>query len=334
VVATAYPIDAFSVSGSHLAYLEVGEIYRYSIPRHRRVPLAFLAGDPFGDFGDLLLTGKRVWWSEGSAGNSESGWALRSALRPGRKPTLDQGLYQAGSGGTGLAGWDGIGTTFVYATVDLLGDDYNYSGGNATVTGSHLYRVSMSSSGLHTNEVPGTPGGADVAVSSGRVALVPITAGGTWSSESGYSTTVEIRDLATGALLRTLQAQHWVEAIGLSHSLAVFLTTGPGFSRWWIERYSLATGERLGVASIPAPDILAGFAMSGNRVVYITGDLRSRRREIWLMRADSGKTKVLYRNPWVRHVEIEGNRVFWVEGGTDLHPNRYRIQELALGKAR
>jgi hypothetical protein len=217
--------------------------------------------------------------------------------------------------GTDVGPTAGAGTTFLFSSHDLKASPTctPFSGEMGLVTASRLTRVSAGPSGLQMADVPGASGATLTGVpfsrtlvfAAGRVALVPLEIG-----QSPYHSAdhVEIRDVATGALLSQFSPAGAIKALALSQSAAVVLVRDTNGDTW-IEHRAIATGalERswpVRKAIFPALDV------HGPRIVYRIG------AEIRVLRMDTGRSRLLHRvtSPTfftIGDVQIEGNRVVW-----------------------
>ncbi len=322
VLTTAGTIAELAAGGSRIAWLQYDDssIHGYSFSTHRKTRLARAGSANYPDVGGLTVAGARIYWREGFASNSEFGWRLRTATRL-RSTMLAHGRYECGSGGTGLGGVAGSGSIFLYSTYKLAGEDCEAAGDYSTVTASRLFRVTASQRRLRTRGVPKAPGTTRLAYTGGRVASVPLV-NGVELADQHLSKTVEVRDARSGALVRRFETSAYVWALALSSRRVIVLVAERGGTDWRIERYSVRTGARLGTTPVPPPAHGASLDVAGSRVVY--GGRRAGRQTILLVRADTGRTKVLYRGP-AREIQIAGRRVVWVDG-------RDQIKEITLGK--
>ena len=151
--------------------------------------------------------------------------------------------------------------------------------------------------------IPTAPGAVALAASAGRVAVVPGT-------PSTYDPTsfIELRDVASGALLRTITAVGNVRALAFWGTKIAAIVEKPTGAKM-IERYDTDTGALLGSTWV-SPGIAAELDMAGNWIVYRTG------RMIQLMNAISGAKQLLLQPSFTPiGLSIEGRRVAWAVDG-------------------
>ena len=201
-----------------------------------------------GYFGRLVLAGARVYWAQSQGGNSSRTWSIWTTPAPGQATKLLERAVDCGAAcscsppalGTDLGNTDGAGSTFLFTSRDMAPSPTCPPGGDeGIVTASRLTRVTAGPSGLVMGDVPGAPGGVGStnAYAAGRVALVPLENGEPPNHDPGR---VEIRDVATGALVSQFTPAAPVRAVTLSQSVAAVVTKMRGSAR--IETYDVQTG--------------------------------------------------------------------------------------------
>jgi hypothetical protein len=294
---------------------EGNAVYRYSFATGRttRLTTPWCNVTSTGYFGRLVLAGKRAYWAQAQGGNTQRTWSLWTAADPGRRTKLTQGHIECASDcsclpslGTDLGRTAGAGTTFLFSRHDLTASPTctPASGEQGIVTASWLTRVAAGPSGLQMADVPGSTGAATLAYAAGRAAMVPLEVGRSPHQSAGR---VEIRDVATGALMSQFTPVGTVKALALSQSDALVVVKDADGAR--IERRSIATGAL--EASWPVRSgIFPSLDVHGLRVVYRVGT------EIRVLRMDTGGSRLLHRVTaptffTIGDVQIEGNRVVW-----------------------
>jgi hypothetical protein len=317
VARTTAVVESLSPDDNQLAWLEEPDIrcarvYRYSFVTRERTQLTRTrcSGSSGGQFGPLVLSGRRAYWAHVEGGNTEEQWAIETAARPFAVSKIARGSMQCGGPGecndcgqlgTGLgplAGGDG---TLVYSTYDLVGAPGCPAPQPGLVSSSATYRVTATSSGFHRSKVPGARGGALLAFGSGRIALVPYANG---QPTTQPESRVEIRDAVSGTLVGELRPVGEIEAIAVWRGWAAVLVKDPAGQRW-IERYTVFGGPRVGRTAV-GPAVGRTLDIGGGRIAYCVGP------EVRVIRLDTGIShlvKTLVRKPG--DVEIEGNRVVW-----------------------
>ena len=328
VLTTALPITELSFDDSRLAWVQHAphpvcgsdnsfSVHRYSFVTHRasRLISPRCIFTSTGYFGRLALTGARAYWAQSQGGNSERTWSIWTASTPGQTTKLIERAVNCGAAcscapptlGTDLGGTTGAATTFLFSTQDMAPSPGCPPGGDSgIVTASHLTRVTAGSSGLVMGDVPGAPGsvGPILAYAAGRAAVVPLEPGESPNHDPGR---VEIRDVASGALVSQFAPTARVHDVALSQSVAAVLVKGGGSAR--IETYDVQTGALLD-SWMPRSSIFPRLDIAGARIVYRVGS------EIRLLRIDTGGTRLLHRvqgsSPFtIGPAQIEGNRVVW-----------------------
>ncbi|MGH3043294.1 MAG: hypothetical protein ACRDM2_01080 [Gaiellaceae bacterium] len=328
VLTTSLPITELSFDDSRLAWVQnaphpvCGSANAFSVHRHSFVtrratrlvnPRCVVTST--GYFGRLVLAGARVYWAQSQGGNSSRTWSVWTTSAPGQATKLIERAVGCGAAcscsppalGTDLGNTDGAGSTFLFTSRDMAPSPTCPPGGDeGIVTSSRLTRVTAGPSGLVMGNVPGAPGsvGSTIAYAAGRVALVPLENGEPPSHDPGR---VEIRDVATGALVSQFTPAAPVRAVALSQSVAAVLTKAGGSAR--IETYDVQTGA-LRDSWTPRNAIFPSLDLAGQRIVYRVGT------EIRVLRIDTGGSRVLHRAQGssffsISAPQIEGNRVVW-----------------------
>jgi hypothetical protein len=328
VLTTSLPITELSFDDSRLAWVQSGPspicgfndsftVYRYSFVtrRARRLsnPRCILSST--GYFGRLVLAGARTYWAQSEGGNSERTWSIWTAAAPGQTTRLIGRAVNCGTAcscappnlGTDLGGTAGAATTFLFSTRDMAPSPSCQPGGDSgIVTASRVTRVTAGPSGLAMADVPGAPGSVAsiLAYAVGRVAVVPLENGESPNHDPGR---VEIRDVASGALVSQFAPTASVQDVALSRSVAAVLVTGGGTAR--IETYDIQTGALLD-SWTPRSSISPSLDIAGTRIVYRVGS------EIRILRIDTGGSRLLHRVQGssffrIGSPQIEGKRVVW-----------------------
>jgi hypothetical protein len=338
LVHTAPPgtiVQELSLSGSRLAWTREGpsciRVYRYSFATEIPTPLtrARCVVTSAGGLAGLVLTGRRVYWTESKGGNSETSWSLRSTVAPYRAMKVAAGHVWCGAGGcscgadlgTALGPTSGSSTTFVYSTHDLSGEPDCEDFGTGIVTGSRVHSLVAGPSGLRAAVVPNTPGAAILAYRGGRIALVPLQDGQSPTEPAGL---VEVRSVTSGALISQLSPAGTIRALALSRSVVAVLVRGANGNR--IVRYAIATGERLGKTPVPASVDPESLDIAYSRIVYRAG------REIRVIRVETGQSRLVHRVSFDRSftlngVQIAGDRIVW---HVKIHGGRSHIYQSVL----
>lgn len=331
VLTTSRALEELSFDGSRLAWVQPGPhpscgfdsafaVHRYSFVTRRATRLIRprCINSSTGYFGRLVLAGMRAYWAQSQGGNSSRMWSIWTAAAPGQSTKLIERAVDCGAAcscsppnlGTDLGPTAGAATTFLFSNQDMAPSPTCSPGGDeGIVTASRVTRVTAGPSGLVMGDVPGAPGASSVgrptlAYAADRVAIVPLENGQPPNHEAGR---VEIRDVATGALVSQFSPAGSVRVVTLSGTLAAVLVTGSGGSR--IERYSIVTGALVGSSNVRSA-IFPSLDIHGPRIVYRVGP------EIRLLRVDTGRSRLLHRvsgtsSFTIGDVQIEGNRVVW-----------------------
>lgn len=304
------------VCGSSRSYA----VYRLSFSTRRVAqltkPRCVLTSTGF--LGRLVLAGARAYWAQSQGGNLSRTWSIWSTAAPGQATKLIQRSVACGAAcscsppslGTDLGHTDGAGTTFLFSSRDMAPSPTCPPGGDeGIVTASRLTHVTAGPSGFEMENVPGSSGaregiGTSLAYAAGRVAVVPLVNGQPPGHDPG---SVEIRDVATGALVSQFAPTGSVRAVALSRSVAAVLLREGGAAR--IETYDAQTGAFLD-SWTPRSAIFPALDIAGPRIVYRLGP------EIRVLRIDTGGSRLLHRvrrsTPFsLGPVEIEGGRLIW-----------------------
>jgi hypothetical protein len=336
VVTTPSLITELSFDDSRLAWVQGGRssvcgsndsftVYRYSFATRSATRLVNprCIFTSTGYFGRLVLAGARAYWAQSQGGNTERTWSIWTTAAPGQATKLIARFVACGdacsclppAAGTDLGGTDGAGSTFLFSSHDRAPSPTCPDEG--IVTASRLTRVTAGPSGLVMADVPAAPGsaGSTMAYAAGRVAIVPLENGESPNHDPGR---VEIRDVASGALVSQFMPAAPVRALALSQSVAAVLTKAGGSAR--IEAYDVQTGALLD-SWTPRNAIFPSLDIAGQRIVYRVGT------EIRVLRIDTGGSRVLHRAQGssaftVGPPQIEGNRVVWFvrsQGHTRLY---------------
>lgn len=275
----------------------------------------------------LALAGVRALWPTYAGGASRETamktGALGEKVPPGQTRASFVGIfsYSNDSGnGTYLAGLAGDGTTLAYGHTDELCSDENCGIVEVGAGGATLV------TGRATAAELAVPAPAHLAVSSGRIAVVPAADHAVPIPTSDHppqpaeNGPVQVYD-THGHLLSRVQPQGAVTAVALTWpDLAVLVRRADGSNA--IERYDARTGAVLTVATV-SPKVTS-ISIGTRGVVYADGNAIS-------LLDTSGTPKVLWRSTGRPFgVSIEGNRIAWaVSGGGHAY-----VQALTLGLER
>jgi hypothetical protein len=174
------------------------------------------------------------------------------------------GINGCGSAGRMLGAMASNGGVVLYGVNDLIvpascpPDGYC----EPTVGGGRIRRIHYAAGGVHVTTIPGAPAAATLATAGGRLAEQLYTPQGAPSS------TIELRDLATGALDSTITLNGTLDAMAMSQKrLAVLVTNASGNH---LIRYDPATGARLGSTPLPATLDRTTLSVYGPRILYQT----------------------------------------------------------------
>lgn len=247
----------------------------------------------------LALAGKRALWTFQDGGNCIETSMYTATVGEGKPPAFVS-IYLTFCS---YEGWlptasAGDGATLAVTAVGFERSADCYS------------RVALGSTarivGTSTLTVDGVPPAVQLAVSAGRVAVVPADSSCEYKLAPAPNGTVEIRDASGGAVLAAFAPVGTVQALALSGSRAVVLVKAADGSKR-VERYDAATGALLGATQVSryAASVLD---MGGGWIVYRTG------RAIRLIDAVTGAKRLLATARAIPlGLSIESRRVAWAE---------------------
>jgi hypothetical protein len=310
-------IIAFSQDGGRIAWIGYRErIHIKTLWNGRSAvidsPRTFPGGAggwPSGFREHLLgLAGRRVVWNVRSGGNCLETLVYTATLGA-RTPHRVYDMGFCGDSGTMPTDIAGDGATLVFTQTTFEYEpgppEFEPGGGCTRVNDGRTTRVV----GTSTVTVPGSVPAVRLAVSAGRVALVP--ADPTCTDLPGIlapaqNGTVEIRSAADGALVSSFSPLGTVRAVALSTVRAAVLVEGAGGSKR-IERYDARTGALLGATQV-SPLVANVLDTAGGWIVYRTG------RAIRLMDTVTGAKQLLVTaRATPLGLSIESRRVAWAE---------------------
>lgn len=204
----------------------------------------------------------------------------------------------------------GDGTTLAYATVFVVPNDWDacYPEDSPRaktcrfrVRGGVVKRIE----GTKAISIPRVAASAAIAVSAGKLAIVPADLRWGHVLHARENGPLEIRDVRTGRLALDLRPRGEVVAVALSKTVVAALVREGGVQR--LEVYDLQTGARrssVPVGAKAAPELSA----AGTAVVYhdrkVIRILRAGEQTTWLVAIAAGEPFDL---------SIEGGRVVWAE---------------------
>ncbi|MFN2469391.1 MAG: hypothetical protein ABR583_00025 [Gaiellaceae bacterium] len=249
-------------------------------------------GCTFVPCGVVLAGDRAAYWYEVGALNLFR--TLFTASVPGldeqKLETLGRSPAPGGDQGDHLVGPAGDGRLLVYGVTTVEAVDPRH----VRISGGKVVRLVAG----RPRRVPGVGPAALLDVAAGRLAVVPAvrrahTGGGG----------VELRDARSGVLLRTIRFGGTPAGLALSGRIAaVLLQRNPPR----IERYAIATGNRLATTTLPAMPI-GGIDASLDTVVF------QRAKAVWMVDA-TGRVRRLAQTPGTLvGASIEGRRVAWAE---------------------
>jgi len=258
-------------------------------------------GFPIGYRNHLLaLAGRQALWTVQSGGNCVETFVQTATLGDGKPPAgvTDMTFCEVEGSVTTAVGGDAATLALTTVTFQNVGDC-----GSRVALGATRRVVGSSSVA-----VPGSAPPVQLAVSAGRVAVVPADLGICSAAvlTPAPDGTVEIRAAIDGALLAAFSPAGTVRALALSGTRAVVLVEAPDGSKR-VERYDAVTGALLGATPLSrgvAPDL----DIAGEWIVYRTG------RAIRLIDAVTGAKQLLFIAPVTPlGLSIESRRVAWAE---------------------
>jgi hypothetical protein len=303
-------IHAFTQDGGRIAWIGFGErVYVKTLSTGRTAVLGSArtqgggaGGFPTGYRNHLLaLAGKRALWTVQDGGNCIE-TSVRTATLGAGKPPAFVPIFLTfcsveGSVATATAG--------DAATLAVTTVHFEHSDCGSRVALGRTARIV----GTSSVAVPGSVPAVRLAVSAGRVAVLPadLTCRNTNPVlATAPNGTVEIRAAIDGALLAAFSPAGTVRALALSGPRAVVLVEAADGSKR-VERYDATTGALLGATQV-SPLVANVLDTAAGWIVYRTG------RAIRLMDAVTGAKQLLVTAPVTPlGLSIESRRVAWAE---------------------
>ncbi len=315
---TNAPIRAFAQDSSRVAWVA----RKWHVDARKLGPKAktLLVGTahPFVGGNDSLtpqiaLAGSRVAWTRNGGGNDfeTADFGREAGAKTKARIVFNSAADREERTGSYFGGLAAGSSTLAFTTVDyecVNPADCSELAAHPSAIGG-AFRVIGTSK---TAQVPNAPGSLELAVSAGRIALLPApqllspTEIADVSSPSLVrpGATVEIRNATTGDLISAFTPPGTVVALALSGSVAAVIDDlGDGTRQ--IERYDATTGAPLGsTGNIAVGDTLAA---GGNTFVYaVAGE------KIEAMDATTGALRVLAVSPALPiGLSISGKRIAW-----------------------
>ncbi len=334
-------IEALAQDGSTVAWIAgacPGKVKTWSLSTGKQATLASipkLSGDYGGNcwtfqlnvgqrFPAFALAGRRALWGAFDEWGNDGHGSLVTAATGERPIRLEEVTWDNYFYGDYITGVAGDGSTLVYATLSVypVGDDPD-----SCARGPCVFRVTSRRGqrviGHTVRPLPGTTRPMAIAVSGGRIAIVP--AGGSFrcarscmdwpGPQAKPDGAVEVRDVASATLVTRFSPKGTVKAIALSPTVAAVLVQQGSTKR--IERDDAATGALIGATAIESA-AAADLAIGASRIVYRVG------RAIWVLGAMNGQPRLLRTTSATPiGLSIEGDRVAWAE---NVSNRRARIQ--------
>ncbi|HEX3454995.1 MAG TPA: hypothetical protein VHS03_10230, partial [Gaiellaceae bacterium] len=271
LLTTKTPIRAFAQDSSRIAWID-GK-WRVESRRLRPKAKAILVGTARHVTGGaatprLALAGARVVWTRSGGGNDfeTSVWARQAGAKPVARIVFDTSADRIERTGSYFGALAAGSSTIALATADYDCVDPSDCSELATQPSAPggVFRVMGTS---RSAQVPDTPSALELAVASGRVALlpapgqIPATQVGDVASPqlAQPGTTVEIRNATTGEPISQFTPPGTVRAIALAGSVAAVVDELPDGSRN-LERYDATTGTLLGTTV----GVAVGTTLSGS----------------------------------------------------------------------
>ena len=248
----------------------------------------------------LALAGKRALWTVQGGGNCIETSVLTATLGEGKPPAFVSTMTYCSVEGSVTTAAAGDAATLAFTTVTFEDLDC----GSRLALGRTARIV-----GTSAVTVPGSVPAVQLAVSAGRVAVVPanqtcINSNPTLASSPNG--TVEIRAAIDGALLAAFSPAGTVRALALSGPRAAVLVEAADGSKR-VERYDAVTGALLGATPL-SRGVTPDLDIAGEWIVYRTG------RAIRLIDAVTGAKQLLFIAPVTPlGLSIESRRVAWAE---------------------
>ena len=314
---TTKPIRAFAQDVGHIAW--VGAKWDVEVRRTggRRSPRTFLVGSarPFGGLAPealpshLALAGDRVLWTRSGGGNDlETDLYVRKSGDRHRPRLLASDAGDNEEGGGFFGALAGAGSTAVYSFVDYQ-CVFDPQGACDELALSSFVPGTFRVTGTSGNDrLPAVPTAIELAMSGRRVAVLPPADQVTQFSDpasppfAAPDMSVEVFDTVTASRLGQFTPAGTVRALALSGTLGAVVDEAADGTRA-IERYSTATGGRIGSTAVAAGDTLV---VHGNTLVYAVGN------QVEAMNATTGARQVLATSPGSPiGLSVAGKRVAW-----------------------
>jgi hypothetical protein len=213
--------------------------------------------------------------------------------------------------GTAFQGLASDGRSFFYSLLTTTSGEAGVRCANGgpcrwRLAGGKLVRV-------HGGEVSGLPPAALIAGAAGRLALVQAAAAASASGRGPFDWPraaadghVDVRDTATGRLVRSFRPHGVVRAIALSSIRPVVLVESGGMFR--IEWYDSDSGERLGAVRAPRTERLS---TDGRLVAYTAGGA------VHVLDLETGTQRIVGRGATTA-ASVLGHRILWGDGNRIL----------------
>jgi hypothetical protein len=317
LLTTKTPIRAFAQDSSRLVWIDRS----WHLEARKLGPKAktLLVGTAHPSLGgddappQLALAGSRVVWTRTDGGNDfeTAVFAREAGAKAKAKLLFNTAADRDERTGSYFGELAAGGSTLAFADADYDCVDQNDCSELASQPSplGGIGRVVGTSGIAH---VPDAPGALEVAVSAGRVALLPAPAeiaadqiGEVTSPQLAQpGTTVEILDATTGNLITQFTPPGTVRALALAGPVAAVVDELPDGTRN-IERYDATTGALLGTTvGVAAGDTLSA---NGNTFVFAVGGAK-----IESMDAATGTRDVVTVSPGQPiGLSVSGERVAW-----------------------
>ena len=253
-------------------------------------------GENYDDCGLTMAADRALFWIEVGAMHGFRSLFTASLEQPGKRRVALLVTSPAGAEGEHLVGPRGDGADLVYGITHVQTNGLNKP---FTVSGGAVLRVI----GEQARTLPGIGAPALLDVAAGRLAVVPAVHRPNRGSFVVGAPLVEIRDVRTARLLRSIELGGTPTAIALSSQVVAALIQGKPAR---IERYDVATGRQLGattVAGTPANELDASLGI----VVYRSNDTIS------MLNAHGKSLELAHAAGLPLGLSIEGRRVAWAE---------------------
>ena len=307
VARSSFPIVAFAHDGNWVAW-QTRPCSGGSAPHPLRLRSlatgahASVAVSPFCA-PTLALGGDRALWRNVDRvdGAGDARMLTAAASDPAQRAV--DSFFQFELNGETVRAASGDGGTLVYSRFAFHDDAGCLSQPvtcHVVITGGVTYRVVNN----HKVTIPGAPGAVMLSAAGSRVALVPIVVGSVYRRQLKAGTPVEVRDVATGAVISSFSPVGKIRGISLNGSLVAVLVQAADKSQR-IELYDAATGV-LAHSSRVAPDVRATIDMSAAGILFAHG----RTLRLLSRTGGSARTIAALRTAPFRY-SIENRTVVW-----------------------